>query len=106
MTDRDFNAHHTSWGCGSDSIRDCHVLDVIEDNNLVLLNNGQATTVASLTWSPNALVSSSLALSCEWGLHDSPLGYHIPVIIRVNVSVKPLPASNAGYCFTEENKIL
>jgi len=79
----DFNAHHTSWGCGSDSPRGRDVLDVIDDNNLVLLNDGQATPIGSLTWRPNALdlslVSPSLALHCEWSVHDSPLGtsYHL-----------------------------
>lgn len=88
----DFNAHHTSWGCGSDSSRGRNILEVIDENNLILLNNGQATTVGSLTWRPNALdlslVSPSLALNCEWHIHDSPLGssYHIPAIIKVVIS--------------------
>lgn len=88
----DFNAHHTSWGCVSDSPRGREILQVIDENNLVLLNDGQVTTVGSLTWRPNALdlsfVSSSLALNCEWSVHDCPLGssYHIPVIIKVMVS--------------------
>lgn len=85
----DFNAHHTSWGCGSDSPRGREVLEVIDENNLVLLNDGQATTIGSLSWRPNALdltaVSPSLSLQCEWSVHDSPLGtsYHLPVIIKV-----------------------
>ena len=88
----DFNAHHTSWGCVSDTPRGRDILEIIDENNLVLLNDGQVTTVGSLTWRPNALdlslVSSSLALNCEWFVHDSPLGssYHIPVIIKVTIS--------------------
>lgn len=84
----DFNAHHTSWGCNSTSPRGRDILDIIENNNLVLLNNGQPTTVGSLSWRPNALdlsiVSSSLALSCDWSVYNDPLGsYHLPVIINI-----------------------
>lgn len=84
----DFNAYHTSWGCDTTCPRGRDVLEVIDDNNLVLLNDGQYTTVGSLTWRQNALdlsiVSSSLALSCDWSVHDDPLGsYHLPVIINV-----------------------
>lgn len=86
----DFNAHHTFWGCNSISPRGRNILEVIDDNNLILLNDGQATTVGSLTWRPNALdlafVSSSLALNCEWHLQDDPLGsYHLPAIINLSL---------------------
>ena len=87
----DFNAHHTSWGCNSVNSRGRDILETIDEQNLVLLNNGAATTVGSLTWRPNALdlslVSSSLALSCDWSVHNDPLGsYHLPVIIKVLVN--------------------
>lgn len=38
----DFNAHHTSWGCCSNTPRGNDILDVIDDNNLVLLNNNRS----------------------------------------------------------------
>lgn len=88
----DFNAHHTSWGCVSNSVRGKDVLDIIDDNNLVLLNDGQVTTLGSLTWRPNALdltiVSPLLALSCEWSVHNTPLGtsYHLPVIVKITIN--------------------
>jgi len=87
----DFNAHHTSWGCNSDSSRGKILLETIDNNNLVLLNDGQATTVGSQTWRPNALdltlVSPSIALCSEWWVHDDPLGsYHLPVMIKMLVS--------------------
>lgn len=99
----DFNAHHTSWGCGSDSPRGREVLEIIDENNLVLLNDGQPTTIGSMTWRPNALdlsvVSSSLALHCEWSVHDSPLGtsYHLPVIIKVLLGNKS-DDTNSNIC--------
>lgn len=87
----DFNAHHTSWGCGSTSPRGRDVLDVIDSGDLCLLNDGQVTTVGTVSWRSNALdlsfVSSSLALSCEWSVYDDPMGsYHLPVIIKVVVN--------------------
>lgn len=79
----DFNAHHISWGCNETNARGRDVLSVIDDNGLVLLNDGQVTTVGSLTWRSNALdlsiASPSLALSCDWSVHDDPLSsYHLP----------------------------
>lgn len=87
----DFNAHHTSWGCVDTQPRGRDVLDVIDDNDVVLLNDGQATTVGSMSWRPNALdltlASTTLASFCDWSIHEDPLGsYHLPVIIKVVVS--------------------
>lgn len=87
----DFNAHHTSWGCNSTNPRGRDILEIVDDNNLVLMNNGEVTTVGSLTWRPNALdlsiVSPSLALSCDWSVHCDPLGsYHLPVIMKVFIN--------------------
>lgn len=84
----DFNAHHTSWGCDSTNSRGRDILEIADDNDLVLLNNGEATTVGSLSWRPNALdltfVSPSLSLCCDWSVLNDPLGsYHLPVIIKV-----------------------
>lgn len=87
----DFNAHNTSWGCNSTSRRGREILDVINDNCLVLLNDGQVTTVGSSSWRPNALdltiVSPELAMSCEWSVHNDPLGsYHLPVLIKFHLT--------------------
>lgn len=87
----DFNAHHVSWGCVDTQPRGRDVLEVIDDNNLVLLNDGQKTTVGSLTWRPNALdlslVSPSLSACCDWSVYDDPLGsYHLPAIINVTLN--------------------
>jgi len=87
----DFNSHHTSWGCNSNSPRGNDVLDVIDDNNLVLLNDGNVTTLGTLSWRPNALdltiVSPMLAFTSEWFVHDTPLGtsYHLPVMIKISL---------------------
>lgn len=99
----DFNAHHTSWGCCSTSPRGRTVLDVVDDNFLVLLNDGTPTTVGSVTWRPNALdlaiVSPSLAPLCTWSVHDDPLGsYHLPGVINLvfNNNVNNFVNNNAN----------
>lgn len=86
----DFNAHHTAWGSHSVTPRGRDILDVIDDNGLVLLNTGELTTVGTPTWRPSALdltvVSPSLALSCDWSVHNDPLGsYHLPVILKISL---------------------
>ncbi|CAG4962477.1 unnamed protein product [Parnassius apollo] len=63
----DFKAHHTLWECSELDSRGRDVFVSIDDNNLIILNDGQMTTVESHRWRQNAsdltLVSSSLALS-------------------------------------------
>lgn len=87
----DFNANYTAWGSNNINCRGRNLLDIIDDNNLVLLNSGEPTTVGSLTWRPNALdlslVSPSLALACDWSVHDDPMGsYHLPVNIKILIN--------------------
>lgn len=98
----DFNAHHTIWGCNSVDSRGRDILDSIDDNELVLLNNGQVTTVGSMSWRPNALdltmVSSSLALSCEWWVHDDPLGsYHLPTMTNLTFNINNMHTNYNNY---------
>lgn len=87
----DFNANNLAWGSTSTDIRGREVLEVIDDNNLVILNDGQATTVGTHVWRQNALdltiVSPSLALNCNWSVFDDPLGsYHLPLITKLLVN--------------------
>ncbi|XP_062527025.1 RNA-directed DNA polymerase from mobile element jockey isoform X1 [Bombyx mori] len=84
----DFNAHHTMWGCTSNNGRGTTLHSIIEDSDLCILNDGQATTVGSHKWRPNALdltiVSSSLSLRCNWSVHNDPMGsYHLPTVTSI-----------------------
>ncbi|RVE43107.1 hypothetical protein evm_012248 [Chilo suppressalis] len=73
----DFNAHHTVWGCASIDSRSRDLIDIIEENDLVLLNNGSPNTIGlDLT-----MVSSNLALSCEWQVCDTPLGGYVATLL-------------------------
>lgn len=88
----DFNAFHTSWGCSRTNIRGRLITDSIDDNDLVLLNDGQPTTVGSHVFRPNGLdltmVSSSLALSCSWQVYSDSLGsYHLPTVTKYSVFI-------------------
>ncbi|RVE40604.1 hypothetical protein evm_014746 [Chilo suppressalis] len=104
----DFYAHNTLWGCHSTDNRGRDISEIVENNDLFLLNDGRATTVGSASWRPSAidltivsssialacnwevhddpLVSSSIALACNWEVHDDPLGsYHLPVMTEISL---------------------
>lgn len=51
----DLNARHLVWGCNTTKPRGRDILDVIDDNGLVFLNDGQVTTVGTDTFRPKAL---------------------------------------------------
>jgi hypothetical protein len=88
----DFNAHHTIWGCHTIDARGRNLLDALDECYLVLLNDTQPTTVGTHSWRPNGLdltmVSSNIALDCNWSVNDDPLGsYHLPTITSIQFSV-------------------
>ncbi|CAH2109130.1 unnamed protein product [Euphydryas editha] len=91
----DFNAYHTAWGCDTTNSRGKDILDSIDEHNLIILNNGQFTTVGTHLWKQNALdltiVSSSLALRCDWCVftEDSLGSYHLPTITNISFE-KPI----------------
>ncbi|CAH0404751.1 unnamed protein product [Chilo suppressalis] len=87
----DFNAHHTIWGCHTVDARGRDILDSLENCDLILLNDAQATTVGTDTWRPNGLdltmVSPVMALNCDWFVNDDPLGsYHLPTLTHIHIS--------------------
>lgn len=95
----DFNAHHTIWGCNRTNSRGRDIMDVMDDNDLMLLNNDQPTTVGTNSWRPNGLdltiVSSSLFLCCEWQVHQDSLGsYHLPTITKFSMVVSETESSS------------
>lgn len=89
----DFNSHSTSWGCRSSDARSKLIIDVSDDLNLSLLNDGSLTRLPppSVGDAPSAidltLVSASLVLNCDWKV----LGFeyfsdHAPILVRVGFS--------------------
>lgn len=111
----DFNGLHSAWGCSTSNCRGKDILESINNNNLVLLNDGSMTTVGSHIWRQNALdltiVSPSLALECDWSVHDDPLGsYHFPVITKIllnnnHYNATPIPNSSPLPYFPNLNNV-
>ncbi|KAL0859177.1 hypothetical protein ABMA27_011001 [Loxostege sticticalis] len=50
----DLNAHHTSWGCYSSDSAGSLLLDLLDDLNLCILNDGRTTRRGSPTQNPSA----------------------------------------------------
>ncbi|XP_058839180.1 uncharacterized protein LOC131694718 [Topomyia yanbarensis] len=80
----DFNAHHTSWG----SEKCCHrgnvILEVAEDTNTIILNDGSTTFLRGRTSSAIDLTicSSNLAGSLGWRVSpDMGNSDHFPIVI-------------------------
>lgn len=99
----DFNANNLAWGSISTDVRGREVLEVIDENNLVFLNDGDKTTVGSHVWRPNVLdltiVSPSISLISNWAVYDDPLGsYHLPIITKLFVNNDHTPSlpNNTG----------
>lgn len=82
----DFNAHAELWGSHITNSRGRSVQGWIEDNGLVVLNDGRPTRIAC---PPNAsgaiditLTTSNNSLLWNWTLFDEPLGSdHVPIIV-------------------------
>jgi ribonuclease HI len=51
----DFNAHSRSWGCHDDSNRANEIFDLIDDLNLVIINDGSITRIATPPQRPSAI---------------------------------------------------
>lgn len=73
----DFNAHSMTWGSRYDSCKENRLVRWMEDNNLVLVNEGnsptcvrpQGTSIIDLTWSTPVLVNRIK----EWKVDESTL---------------------------------
>lgn len=82
----DFNSHAFQWGGSYDDNRSYALLEVFDDCNLVTLNTGENTRIACPPIPGSALdlsiCSSSIALLCEWQVHDDPgRSDHLPTIV-------------------------
>lgn len=91
----DFNAHHTAWGSHSCDSFASDLLDLFEDLNLCVLNDGSPTRRVTPSQDPRSVVdltacSSSLSSLCTWKtLLQSHGSDHFPIIISKPLSVVP-----------------
>lgn len=89
----DFNAHHVAFGCMSTKGRGQELYNLIDENDLCILNNGNFTTVNRPTQNPSAIdvtfVSPCIAPLCEWSVHDDCMGsYHYPTITQIQMRIE------------------
>lgn len=86
----DYNAHSDMWGCISADSRSRLMLETMEDERLIVVNDGSITRVAVPPSRPSAIdltvVSSSLALDVEWEVLNSRGGSdHYPIKTELNL---------------------
>lgn len=82
----DFNAQHQSWGSSSSNYYGNRVLEIVDNNNLCILNNGDPTRRTAPTESFSApdltICTPILASSLSWTTMSSTYGSdHFPVIV-------------------------
>lgn len=91
----DFNAHHTIWGHHSSNLFGYSLLEVFDDLNLCLLNDGNPTRRAYPTQNPKSAVDLSVcspALSSLISWQILPLTYgsdHFPILISISTISSP-----------------
>jgi hypothetical protein len=85
----DFNAHHSVWNEANKTCRRGElILNLIENSNLVILNNGEPTMIRQPQVAPSAIdltiVSNSLAPKIEWSVLDQEIcGSHKIVLFSL-----------------------
>lgn len=82
----DFNCHHTMWGSASCDYNSSHLLDVFENLNLCLLNDGSPTRRTPPNQNPSSvdlsLASPNLASRLVWSVLSRSHGSdHLPILI-------------------------
>lgn len=87
----DFNAHNFAWGSEKTDGRGSLIMDLIDDLNLNILNDGSITRIAV---PPNnhscvdlSLCSNNLSMQSSWRTIDQPNGSdHLPILIVMQTS--------------------
>ena len=86
----DFNCKNKLWDCGASDTSDAHLVQAIEQSDLVTLNDGTPTRLGYNHQKDTApdltLVSADLALKAEWDVGtDNLQSDHLPIHIRLNI---------------------
>jgi endonuclease/exonuclease/phosphatase family metal-dependent hydrolase len=81
----DFNAHSQSWVCHDDNLRASAIIDLLDDFNMVVMNDGSITRIAPPPRQSSAidltLCSSELSLDLVWEVLPDPAGSdHLPIL--------------------------
>ena len=85
----DVNAHHPAWGSRSTTGRGEAIYDLLEENNLMLLNNGQATRQRSHTGQQDTAIDISFCTPrihhlFDWDVGDNlSISDHNPIYLKL-----------------------
>jgi ribonuclease HI len=98
----DFNAHSQSWGCHDDNTRASAIIELLDDFNMVVINDGSITRIAAPPRQSSAidltLCSSELSLDIVWKVLSDPAGSdHLPILSSLSsfhVTKKSFPFQN------------
>ncbi|XP_026481355.1 uncharacterized protein LOC113388168 [Ctenocephalides felis] len=88
----DFNCHHMAWGSKYNSREGNMLYEIIEDNAILILNDGRPTTVAnkyrSATNIDLTLCSGNFIDTIKWDVCQEVLGSdHLPITITLEIKV-------------------
>lgn len=101
----DFNAHHSSWGSSKNDQRGTAIATVIEENNVVILNDGSHTFVRGEQTSAIdlSIASADLTQRISWVISADTHGSdHAP--IRINLrDTPPLTSRKRKWKHSEAN---
>lgn len=89
----DFNAHSPVWGDSRNDAKGLCILDVLDQCNLFLLNNGLPTRFNALD-QPSAIdltfSSPNLGIDCQWSTFNDTLNSdHVPIVINILLISRP-----------------
>lgn len=86
----DFNCHHTMWGSHSTDSISPHLIDMMDDLNLCILNSGSPTRRVYPDQNPSSAVDLTLSSPClaarvNWSTLCSTYGSdHFPILLSIS----------------------
>nr|CAH7721985.1 unnamed protein product [Callosobruchus chinensis] len=84
--------HHTTWRCQTNSSQGSKLIDAIDEEELVIMNNGSPTRLYRPNQSPAAVdltfVSPDIAHLISWEVLTDPMGSdHFPILLTLNTNI-------------------
>ncbi|XP_055947029.1 uncharacterized protein LOC129980674 [Argiope bruennichi] len=103
----DLNAKHTAWGCSSDNDRGIDVLQMMDQNEFIILNDGSHTH-SSFSYNTSkaldiAMTSAELVPQCSWSVLDNIGSNHLPILIELNKKQKIFHSKENFWNFNKAN---
>ncbi|GFQ79426.1 hypothetical protein TNCT_669371, partial [Trichonephila clavata] len=88
----DLNAKHPTWGCSCSNARGEELLQLMDDTDNILLNDG-THTFTSYSYNASealdiAITSSEIFSQCSWRVMDRIGSDHLPILIEFKKSQK------------------